>query len=154
MKFSRALYGDAGTQANYHYSLRPQASDQVEQFDIVINGDAQKLKGDAQHAYTWPGAGARGFKLSLKLAGGSDMQVQNWDGLWAVFHFFADADKTTPAGSAYTFGWGFRQGRGMQLPKILDRPLTYEFSVDAGGGPAVFSKEFLSKLRCVVPVAH
>jgi type VI secretion system protein ImpL len=154
MKFSRAVYGDSGSEANYHYTLRPQASDQVEQFEIVINGEDQKLKGGVQHAYTWPGAGTRNFKLSLKLAGGSDMQVQAWEGLWAVFRFFADADKTTPAGSSYTYGWGFRQGRGTQLPSIQGRPLTYEVSVDAGGGPAVFSKDFLSKLNCVVPVAR
>jgi type VI secretion system protein ImpL len=151
MKFSRALYGESGTEPNYHYTLRPQQSDQVEQFEIAINGDTQKLKGGAQHPYIWPGAGTRSFKLSLKLAGGTDTQVETWDGLWAVFHFFADADKTAPTGSAYTFGWGFRQGRGAQAVSVLGRQLTYEFAVDAGGGPIVFSKDFLSTLKCVVP---
>jgi type VI protein secretion system component VasK len=154
MKLSQALYGDAGTAANYYYSLRPRESDQVEQLDVAINGDEQQLKGGTQHAYTWPGAGTRGFKLSLKLARGTDMRVQNWDGLWAVFRFFADADRTTPSGSAYTFGWGFRQGRGAQMPEILRRPLTYEFSVEAGGSPVVFTKEFLAGLKCVVPVSR
>ncbi len=100
MAFSRALYGDSGADPNYKYSLKPQTSDQVESFDVTVNGDKAQLKGGAQKAYVWPGPGGRNFNLTLHLAGGSAQEPETFDGLWAVFRFFADADRTGPAGAA------------------------------------------------------
>jgi hypothetical protein len=37
---------------------------------------------------------------------------------------------------------------------VKGRALIYEFFVDTGGGPAVFSKDFLSTLKCVAPVTR
>ena len=82
------------------------------------------------------------------LTGGSPLPVQNFTGTWALFHFFADADRPPAASGANTFGWVVRQGRGGQA--LMD----YAFYADTGGGPAVFSKDFLSTLKCVVPVAR
>jgi type VI secretion system protein ImpL len=153
MRFSRALYGDSGNQPNYAFSLRPQMSDQVEQFDVTVNGALAHLRGGQSNNYVWPGtAPSRNFLLSVRLAGGSNLQVQNWDGLWSVFRFFADADRNAPSGNASTFTWLVRSGRAAQPTMVGGRPLTYEFLVDTGGAPSVFSKEFLSTLKCVVPL--
>jgi type VI secretion system protein ImpL len=150
MKFSRAIYGDSGTEMNYQYSLTPQKSDLVDEFDVTINAVLSKLKGGSQHSYVWPGTGARNFELDLRLAGGGlPQQAKTYDGPWAVFRFFADADKTTGS----VFSWSVTSGRDQQPTKINGKPLTYDFSVGTTG-PAVFSKEFLSKLKCVVPVAR
>jgi type VI secretion system protein ImpL len=150
MKFSRAIYGDSGTDMNYQFSLTPQKSELVDEFDVTINGALSKLKGGTQHSYTWPGSGTRNFELDLKLAGGGlPQQAKTYDGPWSIFRFFADADKTT----GNVFSWSVTSGRDQQPTKINGKPLTYDFSVGTSG-PAVFSKEFLSKLRCVVPVAR
>jgi type VI secretion system protein ImpL len=150
MKFSRAIYGDEGPEMNYQYSLTPQKSDLVDEFDVTINGAMSKLKGGTQHSYAWPGSGARNFSLDLKLVGGGlPQQMWSYDGPWSVFRFFAAANKTT--GTVFT--WTSVSGQDQQPTRINGRPLTYDFSVGANG-PAVFSKEFLSKLKCVVPVAH
>ncbi|HTB10503.1 MAG TPA: ImcF-related family protein [Bryobacteraceae bacterium] len=150
MKFSRAIYGDSGAEMNYQYSLTPQKSDLVDEFDVTINGAPSKLKGGTQHSYVWPGSGARNFELDLKLVGGGlPQQAKTYDGPWSVFRFFADADKTT----GNLFSWSVTSGRDQQPTKINGKPLTYDFSVGTNG-PAVFSKEFLSKLKCVVPVAR
>ena len=154
MKFSRALYGDAGTEPNFKYSLRPAKSDQVELFDIAVNGETASLAGGAQKSYVWPGGANRNFRLNLKLAGGTALGVQSREGLWSVFRFFADADRTTPSASGYEFFWNFRQGQGGSAPIVNGRPLAYEFTLDTGGAPAVFSKEFLAGLRCVGTVGH
>ena len=148
MKFSRAVYGDAGTDPNLSYTLRPLPTDRIERFDITVNGEATHLKGGESHRYVWPGAGNSNFVLSLRLTGGSPLPVQNFTGTWALFHFFADADRPPAASGANTFGWVVRQGRGGQA--LMD----YAFYADTGGGPAVFSKDFLSTLKCVVPVAR
>ena len=88
------------------------------------------------------------------MAGGSQLGAQSYDGPWAVFRFFADANRTTNAGNGYTFTWSVTSGRSQQPQMVKGRPLIYEFFVDTGGGPAVFSKDFLSTLRCVAPVTR
>jgi hypothetical protein len=89
--------------------------------------------------------------LDLKLIGGGNLAQQMWsyEGPWAVFQGFAHADHTT----SNVFSWTQRSGQDQQPTKINGKPLTYDFSVGTTG-PAVFSKEFLSKLKCVVPVAR
>lgn len=149
MKFSRALYGEAGTEMNYQYTLTPQKSDLVEQFEVTVNGDVTKLKGGVSHSYVWPGAGTRNFRLNLRLAGGTITEAQSKDGPWSIFRFFSLADKTTGT----VFSWSVTSGRDQQPQKINGKPLIYDFNV-ATAGPAVFSREFLSKLKCVVPVAR
>jgi type VI secretion system protein ImpL len=149
MKFSRAIYGESGTEMNYQYTLTPQKSDLVEQFEVTVNGDVQKLKGGISHSYVWPGPGTRNFKLNLRLAGGTITEAQSYDGPWSVFRFFSQADKTTGT----VFSWSVTSGRDQQPQKINGKPLIYDFNV-ATNGPAVFSKEFLSKLKCVVPVSR
>ncbi|HVO97607.1 MAG TPA: ImcF-related family protein [Bryobacteraceae bacterium] len=149
MKFSHALYGDAGTDMAYKYTLTPQKSDLVEQFEVTVNGDTQKMKGGAQHGFVWPGGGTRNFRLSLRLAGGTTTEAQSYDGPWSVFRFFSQADHTTGS----VFSWTVTSGRDQQPQKINGRPLVYDFNV-ATDGPAVFSKEFLSRLKCVTPVSR
>ncbi len=153
VKFSRALYGDAGADPAYHYTLIPQKSDQVESFDVTVNGDQTKLNGGAKKEFIWPGGPNRSFKLNLDLAGGTALGVQSRDGLWSVFRFFADADRITANGSSYDFLWNFRQGQGGSAPIVAGRPLSYGFTVDANGAPAVFSKDFLAGMKCVPLVA-
>ena len=149
MKFSRAIYGDAGTEMNYQYTLTPQKSDLVEQFEVTVNGDVAKLRGGISHSYIWPGGGTRNFKLNLRLAGGTITEAQSYDGPWSIFRFFSLADKSTGT----VFSWSVTSGRDQQPQKINGKPLIYDFNV-ATNGPAVFSREFLSKLKCVVPVAR
>ncbi len=154
MKFSRAVYGDSGQDPNLRYTLRPNSTDQVDDFGVAVNGDLAQLKGGASKQFTWPGPGTRSFRLDLKVAGGSQLGAQSYDGPWAVFRFFADANRTTNAGNGYTFTWSVTSGRSQQPQMVKGRPLIYEFFVDTGGGPAVFSKDFLSTLKCVAPVTR
>jgi type VI protein secretion system component VasK len=148
VRFSRALYGDAGSEPNYRYTLQPQPNQRVEGFTVTINGETAQLRPGTPRPFVWPGGGARGFRLALRLPGGSELPGPEFDGLWAVFRFFADADRTTPSGTGAVFEWRLRQGRSAQSS------LNYSFLVGTGGGPAVFSKDFLSTLKCVGPLAR
>jgi type VI protein secretion system component VasK len=154
MKFSTALYGEAGTEPNLRYTLKPQASDQIEEFTVTVNGQPATMKGGAQQPFVWPGQGTRSFRLSLKLAGGTSIDVEPGEGLWSVFRFFADADSSRQTPAGYNFGFVVRQGRAAKPMEVKGRALTYDFIVDTGGGPAVFSKDFLTTLKCVTPVAR
>ena len=152
--FSRALYGDSGTDPNFRYTLRPIKSDQIDEFDLNVNGDVAHLNGGGQRTYAWPGAGGASFQLDLKLAGGTPLGGEPYKGLWAVFRFFADADSTTRSGVGYEFRWNVRQGKRAASVMVGGKPLTYEFFVDTNGAPAVFSKDFLAGLKCSPNVAH
>ena len=154
VRFSRALYGEAGTEPNFKYTLKPQKSDQIDQFMLTVNGDSSQLAGGAAKSFQWPGGPTRNLKLSLKLAGGTSFDLPSRDGLWSVFRFFADADRTTNTGAGYDFFWNFRQGQAGGGPSINGRPLVYEFNLETGGAPAVFSKDFLAGLKCVGTGAH
>lgn len=149
MKFSHALYGDAGTEMSYQYTLTPKQTDQVEEFQVTVNGDTAKIKGGVQHSFTWPGGGTRNFGLSLRLAEGGTMNNATYPGPWAAFHFFHGANRNI----GNVFSWSPVNGTDQMPITSLGRPLTYDIVVSANG-PVVFSKDFLSSLQCAVPVAH
>jgi type VI secretion system protein ImpL len=153
--FSKALYGDSGTDPNFRYTMRPIKNDLIDEFDLTVNGDVAHLNGGGQRTYAWPGPGTPGFHLDLKLTGGgTPIGGEPYTGYWAVFRFFADADATSRSGVGYNFRWVPRQGKRGSPIVVKDKPLSYEFFVDTNGAPAVFSKDFLSALRCAATVAH
>jgi type VI protein secretion system component VasK len=153
--FSKALYGESGTDPNFRYTMRPVKSDLIDEFDLNVNGDVAHLNGGGQRTYAWPGAGTPGFQLDLKLTGGGNpIGGEPYKGLWAVFRFFADADSTSRSGVGYEFRWNPRQGKRGTAVTVNGKALTYEFFVDTNGAPAVFSKDFLSGLKCDPTVAH
>ena len=153
-RFSDALYPGGATEPNLRYSLQAQRSDQIQEMTLTIDGQTAKFAGQsAPHQYTWPGAAAKNVRLSAKLTGGSDFELQNRDGLWAVFRFFADADRWNPSGGTYTLEWVVRQGREGRPIQAGGKDLTYRFLVDTGGVAPVFQKDFLNSLRCVSTAA-
>ena len=142
VKFSKALYGDAGTEPNYKYSLRPR-SDFHESFNIAVNGEKSNVKSGAQSkVYSWPGAGSPSFVIEA-VRKGDALEMQRDSSLWSVFRVFALADKTT--GTNFTF----LMRSGPQQVKIDGRDAYYEFSIDTQGAPAIFNQNFLASLNCV-----
>ncbi len=155
MKFSHALYGDARTDPAYHYTLTPQKSDQVESFDITVNGEQAQLAGGAKKEFIWPGGGNPNFKLGLKLPGGTPLGVQSFDGLWSVFRFFARANTKGVRGSSYDFLWTVTSGDPPSpVMGANGQPLVYEITFDANGASAIFSKDFLAGMKCVPKVTR
>ncbi len=144
VKFSYALYGNEGTEPNYKYTVKI-ARSAITQFEIGINGDKTKVPVGGQKSGVWPGPGTPAFRVGL-IAGGTDIGGPEFHGLWSVFRFFADADSQ----SGFNFVFIPRQGQS-------NRPIPeqrYELTVDTGGGPVVFSREFLSTLKCVSAVSR
>ena len=146
-RFSDAVYPGGVSDPMMRYTLAPVKSDQVDSMTLTIDGQTAK---NSSKQFLWPGAGQREVKLKIKLAGGSELDAQDISGLWSVFRFFADADRI----SATSVEWVVRQGRGGTPMKVGGRDLTYRFNLDVGGMAPVFSKEFLSGLKCVSIVAR
>ena len=151
-RFSEALYPGNAAEPRLTYSLRPMPSDQFTSMTLVIDGQSTTFTGQAgPKQYVWP---SRELRLGGKLAGGSEMGLQDRQGLWSAFRFFADADRFEAAGGGYNLTWVVRQGREAQAVRVGGRELTYRFFLDMGGAPAVFDKNFLASLKCISQAAR
>jgi type VI secretion system protein ImpL len=150
VRFSDALYPGGASDPGLRYSLAPQRSDQIKEMSITIDG--QTTKGQKQ--YAWTGNPGHNVRISAKLQGGSDFDFQDRDGMWALFRFFADADRWSQSGNGYLLEWIVRQGREGRPVTVGGKELTYRFLVDTGGAAPVFQKEFLSGMRCVSQAAR
>ena len=147
-RFSEALYPSNSAAPRLTYTLQPVASDRMEGATLTLDGKTAKYQGRMQpEQFIWPGQSQQMLKLDIRLKGGSDVPVQDWQGLWSLFRFFADADQFTRSGSVYNLQWNMRQGREGRVI------LTYNFLLDVGNAPPLFSKEWLSGLRCVSTAA-
>jgi type VI protein secretion system component VasK len=146
VRFSKALYGDAGGDPTLKYSVTPR-SEQVDTFTFTADGNRTVLKSGQAGNFTWSGSTNK-FAIGIKLSGaGGELPIPPYDGLWAPFRFFADADTNIPSGAAYTFV--FKPRVGQSARQILE----YQVLVDTHGAPAVFSKNFWQQLRCISTVA-
>jgi type VI secretion system protein ImpL len=154
-RFSDTVYPGGAAEPSLRYSLQAQPSDQIKEMTLTIDGQSTHFTGkESGGQHVWPASGNANVRLSAKLAGGSDLDVQNRDGLWSVFHFFADADRWSPAGGGYNLEWVVRQGREGRPVTVGGKELTYRFTLNTGGLAPVFQKEFLNSLHCVATAAH
>lgn len=153
-RFSDAVYPGGSTEPALRYSLQPQRSDQIKEMTLTIDGQSARFTGqEAGGQHVWPAAGNANVRLNAKLSGGSELEVQNREGLWSVFHFFADADRWSGAGGNYGLEWVVRQGREARPVNVGGKELTYRFTLSTGGLAPVFQKEFLNGLHCVSTAA-
>ncbi|MBI4877912.1 MAG: hypothetical protein HY822_25045 [Acidobacteria bacterium] len=151
-RFSEALYPGNAMEPRLTYSLRFMPSDQFTSMSLMIDGQSTNFSGQTSaKQYVWP---SRELRLGGKLQGGSEMGLQDRQGLWSAFRFFADADRFEPSGAGYNLTWVVRQGREAQPVRVGGRELTYRFFLDMGGAPAVFDKNFLASLKCISQAAR
>ena len=155
MAFSGALYKGGAKDPSIAYSMRALPAEGLKSVTLTLDGQALKADatGGQSQDFTWPGA-SHAAKLSGSL-GGTELGFITYDGLWAVFRFFGDADRFQSTGSGYTLQWVPRQGQSGQ-PIRLDsgKTLTLPFQLDLKGAPPVFQKGYLSGFQCVSEVAR
>lgn len=152
---SSAFYSGGAQDPHLTYTLKPIPSEGIENLTLQLDGQtlAATAANTAAKQFTWPGAGAREAKASVKF-GGTDLGWSSNEGLWAVFQFFEEAERWQPSGAgAWDLEWVVRAGKNaMTLPS--GKPLTVRFELNMGGAPPVFQKGYLSHLGCVADVAR
>jgi type VI secretion system protein ImpL len=155
MAFSNALYKSAAKDPSVAYSMRALPAEGLKSVTLSLDGQVLKAgpTGGQSQDFTWPGA-SHAANLAGSL-GGTELGFITYDGLWAVFRFFGDADRFQASGSTYTLQWVPRQGQSGQ-PIRLDsgKTLTLPFMLDLKGAPPVFQKGYLSGFQCVSEVAR
>ena len=152
--FSDAIYAGGAQDPHFIYTLTPEPSEGIQTVSLLIDGQSISYSGGAAtpKQFTWQGGGAHGSKASVKF-GGPEISYSEHDGLWAVFRFFKEAERWTPAGAGQSLEWIIRAGKDpMKLPN--GKPLTVHFELDMGGAPAVFQAGYFSRLACVSDVAR
>jgi type VI secretion system protein ImpL len=152
--FSDAIYAGGAQDPHFIYTLTPEPSEGIQTVSLLIDGQSISYSGGAAtpKQFTWQGGGAHGSKASVKF-GGPEISFSEHDGLWAVFRFFKEAERWTPAGAGQSLEWISRAGKDpMKLPN--GKPLTVHFELDMGGAPAVFQAGYFSRLACVSDVAR
>jgi type VI secretion system protein ImpL len=156
MAFSEALYPNGVRQPRLTYTMTTLPAEGLR--GVTLSLDGQVLQGSGRGGdkrdFTWPGAAENAARLSGNLGGG-DFGFITYDGLWAAFRFFGDADRFQASGAGYTLEWVPRQGQSAQ-PIRLDsgKALTLPFLLDLHGAPPVFQKGYLSGFDCVSEVAR
>ncbi len=143
MRFSDMLYPGGVQSPALRYTLTPIKTDVVQSYSVSIDGQKANLTAGNGKQFSWPG-GSGETKITAKV-GTADFSVAGDTGLWALFHFFANADNQTQSGSNYILEWIPRQGRNNEIQKVEGREVHYKFQVDV----AVFSKNFFKQLGCV-----
>jgi type VI secretion system protein ImpL len=144
MRFGDMMYPSNASAPSLKYTLTPVKTDVVQGFNLSIDGQKATLGASGGgKQFVWPGAGEA--KIGVKVTGGTEFSAAEERGLWAVFHFFANADNQTPSGTNYVIEWFLRSGRNNETMKIEGKEVRYKFQVDV----PIFSKQFFNQLRCV-----
>ena len=150
----QALYMGGSGQIQFKYKLRPRPSETVT--SLTMNVDGQTLTYSGGNApfqqFAWPGSTAQGVTLTGKISGGSELGLASFDGLWGVFHFFADA-KWMQTASTYNIEYVAHMA-GAQPIKAGGKPVAVQFELDTVGAPPILQKGYFANMpRCVSTVA-
>jgi type VI secretion system protein ImpL len=147
-RFSDALY-KAGPDPKLTYTVRPLKSDGIQ--DLVVHLDGQQLPASSGAAkqFTWPG-GTPGARFTGKV-GSSDLPSAPYEGIWAAFRLFNDADTMETAGQGYNLEWILQLRFGGGTTSTANAPRARYF-VDLGGAPLFVKRA--GAMRCVSQVAR
>jgi type VI secretion system protein ImpL len=152
----QALFPGGSQEMQYRYYLKPIATEGIESLTLTIDGQTLKagLGGAAPKLFVWTGGMVQQVRLTVKIKGGSELSFPGYDGPYAVFHFFNDADRWESQGATSTVEWVLRVAGGRPMTMADGRPVMVQFEIDTRGGPAIFQRNYLAGLGCVAKVTQ
>jgi type VI secretion system protein ImpL len=155
MEIQQALYPNSAKQPQYAFTMTPFPSQGIQNLTLTIDGASFTSKGKDQKPmqFLWPGTGAQGVTLAAKFSGGSELNLLNFSGLWAVFHFFGAASHVRQSGSGWIVQWSpTTSGQPMTLPN--GQPVSIQFQVETGNAPFIFQPGYFSGVACTSRIAR
>jgi type VI secretion system protein ImpL len=135
-----ALYGDAGTDPQFRFTLKPTPTPSVPRIDLRIDGQSHvTTTGDlATTIFTWTGKTANTFQITVT-TGGVQQPPLTFTGTWALFRFFQQADPVHWARTG-TGKWSF-------VWHAPDHPADITFELGFASEP-IFRRDYFSGLAC------
>ncbi|MCC6859264.1 MAG: hypothetical protein IT158_11920 [Bryobacterales bacterium] len=152
--FTDALYPGGSREARLTYQLTGHPAEGIRSVRLSVDNVSLNVTSGPQTAtFQWPGSGNQQVSLAGQFGGDPALTFTSYQGLWAVFRFFGEADRWQAAGNLDRLEWVPRQGRAARPLTLPDgRPLTVRYDLQA---PApVFRKDFLAGLACAPRVAR
>jgi len=151
--FSRAaavsdvLYKGSSQQPQLSFTLRPVATEDVQNVTLVISGETLRYSGGKLVAqrFVWPGSGPEKVRMRVKFVGGSEFDLANYSGPWAVFELFDKNTRWSAAGSEHTIEW---TSGLLKIPRT-GKAAVIRLTLDTGGAPAMLRPGWFSSLNCV-----
>jgi type VI secretion system protein ImpL len=151
---SDAVYPNNSPQPRLPFSIKLQQVEAIENLTLSIDDQSVKASDRASKQLVWTPAGRSEVKLTGRFGSGPELAFADYEGPWALFQFFADADRWTSQGSVHTLTWMLRQGKaGRPLTLSDGRAVTLDFELDMGKAPPFFQKGYLSTIGCVADIA-
>ncbi len=149
--FGESLYAGNTPDPHFSYTLKSVQSDGIEGAVLNLDGQQVSYSGTNMVSKTlnWQAGGTHGATATYKRGGDTDWDKE--EGLWAIFKFFYQADRTVPAGGGgYILEWVMRTGKDSK-PLTIEggKELTVRFQADV----PMFQKDFFASLACVAEVA-
>ncbi len=126
--FAESLYAGGTADPHFTFTLTPEPGEgTIQNLTVTLDGDTLIYTGGkaTPKPFTWQGAGAHQTRATLKFGNGPDLTWSSTEGLWAVFRFFAKAERSQSAGNNEVLEWVIRMGKEpVTLPngKPLDGP--------------------------------
>jgi type VI secretion system protein ImpL len=151
--FAEAAYAGGAQEPRIGYTLRPVPTEGTVATSLRIDGQTLAFSGGAPQPakFVWQGGGTHEAVATVKF-GSSDLDWANYQGLWAAFQFFGDAERWIPAASGFNVEWIVRVGKN---PVTLEgRPLTVQYNLDMNGAPPIFQRGYFGGMGCVADVAR
>lgn len=142
--FAEAIYRD-GPDPKIPYRVTPLKSDNIEDLAMTLDGQVFNAPsgGGAARLFTWIGSANHNASLSAK-----GVPPSTYQGLWAPFRLFSDAEKFEAAGSGYNMEWYLR----LSFARNTAGSNAARFNLDMGSIPIFFRGNFAG-MQCVTQVA-
>jgi type VI secretion system protein ImpL len=151
---SDAVYPNNSPEPRLAFSIKLQQVDAIENLTLNIDDQSVKASDRTSKPFVWTPAPQSEVKLTGRFGSGPELAFANYEGPWALFQFFGDADRWTTQGSIHTLEWVLRQGKaGRPLTLADGSPVTLRFEVDLSKAPPLFQKGYLSTIGCVTDIA-
>lgn len=143
--FSNALYNDS-PDPRLEFTLRSVPSTDIQSLRLNIDGTTADFAGASAdaHKFFWPGSAHVVSLSGVSKSTGSF--TRPYEGLWAVFRFFADAN-SAPANGVGVYEWDQKFGLAARTVQVV------KLDLNMGATPPVFAKGYFSGLSCVAEVA-
>jgi type VI secretion system protein ImpL len=144
-QFSETLYPGGASAPQLRFLLKPYPVPGIQDLTFEMNGQSLSASGSPKQ-FVWTGGDMGQVRVVGKM-GDSELGILNYTGTWAVFQFFAEADRWQTAGNVSVVEWVPKSGLSGQPMMVAGKPLTLRYDLELAGAP-VFQKAFLAGLRC------
>ena len=141
-EFSGSLYRAPGAPAAFTMTVRPTLSDAVPALTLTVDGRPARFTrtSAAAKGIAWSADNAQEATLLAQIDG-RERQVLSYQGTWALFKLFQQADWIPREGGAYSVAWKLPGESG-------GLPLLARFDVHLSTGKPILGRDFFAGVAC------